>query len=523
MYRHHGAPGGDVARKVFYSAGLTRLVQYVIFGAPNPYIWCERTVRAATLRRQILQQLVPFWLGNRLRVAAAVGQAWNDDELSYELHTEWIDGRPAALRQPFASLFDDEARQLHRRVMMPLQRRLIDAGFDGLAWQAGLGNPVAMNNFLLERGGGTRRRWVWIDLESGVPAVFAINPIQLLRFYLPRAWRFGGPMFDDVNIATLRRYLDEHESELRPRIGEAQVAMLHGDVDELATCQNPWRALPRAERSIRYQQSKRRIDTTQAQWYARHPWLWYTREAGRALPAATRKAWRLTRSAARWIAGVGYIGVARSVVSFLFSQRYRSGLARQYVAQRIDDWQSRGQLSDGEVTELRDHLDQEEAGSYITDFGVHLAIKPAVKAVEWGLIPALVAGGVLGQAWVPIALTCGGSVGRTLYTVGRLIQSAWSRREKPWVALITGVLPVVGNLAYPVQILYSGTDRRHELARFIIYDTFSLFGANLPIWGGRDTLTEHVFNRVPTLLLRNRAAPTAPDAPISTAPASQQS
>jgi len=43
--------------------------------------------------------------------------------------------------------------------MKPLQKRLIESGFDGLVWQAGKGNPVALNNFLLDN----KRNWVWID------------------------------------------------------------------------------------------------------------------------------------------------------------------------------------------------------------------------------------------------------------------------------------------------------------------------------------------------------------------------
>ena len=85
-------------------------------------------------------------------------------------------------------------------------------------------------------------------------------------------------------------------------------------------------------------------------------------------------------------------------------------------------------------------------------------------------------------AAISIALT--GATCRTVYTAGRTVQAALQGREKPWSALVAGALPMVGNLAYPLQIAYCGTDRDHELARFILYDTFARFGQKVPIWGG---------------------------------------
>ena len=63
-------------------------------------------------------------------------------------------------------------------------------------------------------------------------------------------------------------------------------------------------------------------------------------------------------------------------------------------------------------------------------------------------------------------------------------------------------ISVIGNLAYPLQLLWSSTKERDDLARFILYDGFSRIGANLPIWGGEDTWTEHVLNRQVCRLLR---------------------
>ena len=91
---------------------------------------------------------------------------------------------------------------------------------------------------------------------------------------------------------------------------------------------------------------------------------------------------------------------------------------------------------------------------------------------------------------------------RTLYTAGRLVQAMLARHELPWIALVVGALPVLGNFAYPVQIVYSSREEDDVLAQFILYDGFSLIGAKLPIWGGRNTSTEHAFNHLPDRLVR---------------------
>ena len=86
-----------------------------------------------------------------------------------------------------------------------------------------------------------------------------------------------------------------------------------------------------------------------------------------------------------------------------------------------------------------------------------------------------------------------------------MLPSVVARRERPWVALGTGLLPVIGNFAYPCQILYSSADERARVARFIVQDGGALVGQALPIWGGRDPAAEHRGNRLPDRLLHGWA------------------
>lgn len=507
VFRDQDREGRPVARKVFDSDGLTRAIQFLFLGAPNPYTWNRDAIESALLRRRIVAPLVRFWFGDRLRIARAYQQDWNEDARAFQLHTEFIAGCPPSLDHPFSRQGREQVDELVGEIMRPLQARLEECGFDGLVWQAGRGNPVAMANFLMEPGEGSERRWAWIDLESGVPALFPAQPLELLRFYLPRAFRFGRPLFDDVDIARLRGWLDEHGPALKEALGPEVVAELALDVERLDECQTAWKGQPRYRRSIEYARLKQRISAEQAAFFERHMLLWYGREGLRLVPRLFKKAGSALARVGRWIGGLDYRGAAVGIGRFLTSQKYRRRLAQGLMKHRIESWQRRGHLGQEDGERLGRQVTQRESCAYLTDFGVHMAIKPFIKSIEWLLFPTLFAAGLVSETTLIIMVASGGCAARTLYTLGRLIQQAVKGRERPWVALFVGAVPVLGNLAFPLQIAYSGAEKNDLLAQFMLYDAFTVFGRKIPIWGGRDTLTEHRFNRLPELVLPGRMKP----------------
>lgn len=502
VYRRRDGGGQDVARKVFVGESASKAVHYLLSGAANPYGWNADAVRCALLRRQIVGGLVQHWFGPMLRVADAVDVGWDDDARVYFLDALFVKGRPAALHHPFSVSRDHEYRSLREQVMRPLQRKLAEAGLDGLVWQAGRGNPVALNNFL--RLPGDELSWAWIDLESGVPALVPINPIDLLVFYLPKSWHHGRPLFDDVDIGKLRAWLADHHAGLQRTLGREGLETLVTRVADLEAHQDRWRRLTRLQRSIAHRVAEGRITKQQADQYSAKPRRWYAREFFLMLRSALRG---ISRRLARWSRAVlrfDYPGALRAVGRFMTSQAYRSEVAHRYVAARIGRWESRGQLNTDSTRSLREALDREGAGSYITDFGVHVAIKPAIKVLQWGVVPSLFAAGLIGPAMMGTLIVFGGMLGRTIYTLGRMIQAALRGDRVPWVAMLVGFAPALGNVAYPAQIVYEGTERGGRLAAFIIYDSVTRVGELVPIWGGRDTVTEHCFNRLGDLIVRDR-------------------
>ncbi len=509
VFAGRDAEGRAIVRKIFLGEAVSKAVLFLLTGSANPYTWCEPAIRAAVARRRILTLLVTFWFGGKLRLPRTDGWSWNEEHRAFELRSELIEGSHAPLRGPEHPQDrppeDDPVHDLVHTVMRPLQQHLEEAGFDGLVWQAGRGNPVAANNFMLE-GGGTpdarRRRWVWIDLESGVPALFALDPTATLGFYLPRSLRHRRWLFDDVDIARLRRYLERHRLQLASAAGEQAVDEVLAQVEELDRQQHAWRSIPRHRRGIAYELSRQRLSPERAEWYGSRPMRWAARAV---LAGATRGARGLIRRAARgidWLRRLDLRHLGRGAWRFAASQRYRAHVARMIVLTRLRGWSERRFLDRGTVRQLRGQLRHDDDASYITDFGVHLAIKPLIKPLQWFALPPLVALGVLDPAAAAFLWVTGGLIGRTLYTAGRFVQASLRRQRRPWLALGVGLLPVVGNAAYPAQLLYCSTEETDSLARFILYDTLATIGRSVPVWGGADSLIEHGCNRLGDLAVR---------------------
>lgn len=502
VYRHHDDAGREVVRKVFGGDTASKIVLIALTGAPNPYVWLEDVILMSEYRRRILADLVPFWFGDQLRLPETYGTSFSQVELAYQIHTEFIRGIHVPLRHRHVRPSRNLIKQLVTRIMKPLQSRLRESGFDGLVWQAGLGNPVASNNFMLERKPNGDHRWVWIDLESGVPALFAMNPLATLTYYLPKCLKHRSWLFDHTDIDAVRDYLAKQKQPLIDALTQERYDQMLQHVDLLQTHQQNWMQLRRHERSIGYALAKNQLTEQRADYWRKRPIRWTARLVAVSAFSGAKKILSKSVDVARSIINLNWGGYARSTAGFCVSQRYREHIARRFVARRIQSWRKRGAITADTARRFRTTLKSDYSSTYITDFGVHVAIKPFVKSLEYGLMPALFAAELVNGPTVVIFAAAGGIVARTAYTTGRLIQSIYRNRPQPWVALGVGILPIVGNAAYPAQYLYHSQQHGLGLSRFILYDLFATLGRKIPIWGGADTLTEHFFNAKVDLLVR---------------------
>ena len=109
-----------------------------------------------------------------------------------------------------------------------------------------------------------------------------------------------------------------------------------------------------------------------------------------------------------------------------------------------------------------------------------------------------------------------GAIAREAYTLVKLSQE-FSNLENPneyfgrkildvehFIAFCTAWMPWLGNVSYLIEGLCSPLVKDKSLTKFMLYDSFSRLGEKFPIWGGRDTLTEHYSNHALDLIVKNR-------------------
>jgi len=515
------ADHADIAHKLFLPDPAARRWVSFLTGAPVPYGWSADAIAAAVARRRVAEVLVRYWFGDRLRVPETFGFEFNEAAGAYELQYEYVDAPHAPLRRPDAP--DDGAlTELRHRIMRPLHRRLAEAGLDGLAWSAGLGNPAGVGNFLLEaddqpadddrpplhrpsayRASPTpclaRRRWVWVDLESAAPAVVPLHPARWLTYYLPRCVRHGRLLFDDVDLDKLRFYVACHREPITRECGREAYMELNRAVHELERHQRDFRALGPARAGVEYHRVTGRLTERQAAWWRLRPICW----RGRRIASGLNIAWRALRTfhyrTIDRLATLRWAHVFDRIGRFVGSRRYRAAIGRRAMIASIDAWADRRSIDEEHAMRLQRAMRCPDARETVTDFAAHQAVLPALRWVQGIAATALAMTGQFGLAAATVLF--GGAAMRTGYSTVRLAKLALAGQRPPGTALLVGMLPLVGRLAYPIQLLRRADGELLELARFTLYDACARFGAAIPLWGGRDSVTEHLCCRLPDRLL----------------------
>lgn len=169
----------------------------------------------------------------------------------------------------------------------------------------------------------------------------------------------------------------------------------------------------------------------------------------------------------------------------LVSRRFQSGYGRLMIRRRIVGWEKQGRLTAAEAAVLHRQLDCGAIDQYVRGFGLHVGLKlllPVVLPLKAGGIAASLASG--NPLYFLFMLM--------LMPVLRTGVTLWQRfaAGRPWGefrdALIVGLLPVLGSLAFPVQMYSRVTD----LSTFMLRDFAARLGRLLPIYGGKDSRTE---------------------------------
>jgi hypothetical protein len=183
-----------LAHKIYKPGRLVRLLYWLAFQAPFPYVSNPDAIEASRQRRRIVGLLTKFWYGADL-VAPVV-----------DIHEE-DDGRIAFVSQLVAGAAPVDKWRA-RKMLRSLARRFSQAGLP--TWQISPVNPRAPGNLIALEDGSYRI----IDLESNIVA-----PVEPLTALVGAIRSRNFPAFDDIDTQRLRRYLDAHADELEAALG----------------------------------------------------------------------------------------------------------------------------------------------------------------------------------------------------------------------------------------------------------------------------------------------------------------
>ena len=268
VWQEKGDFSGTVEKR-FEAHGFLKGAQTLAFGAPV-YDNDKDTVLAAYHRRFVLDDLCEYWFEGKLRVAKPRYVQYDQLSKSFALAAEFIKGRAPKILSPF-NHDTSELTDLVETTQI-FQAHLIEAGFVGTLWQAGYGNPVGLNNYLLDTQSPSQNgnKWVMIDCESGASPYVPIR-WKAFRHYVKESLRLKRLLFDDVDIVQLKLYVSKQEGGLQEKLGSERHEILLSNIVKLEEHQSHWLSRTRIERGIAYKQAKGEISARQADWYLNHP------------------------------------------------------------------------------------------------------------------------------------------------------------------------------------------------------------------------------------------------------------
>ena len=173
------------------------------------------------------------------------------------------------------------------------------------------------------------------------------------------------------------------------------------------------------------------------------------------------------------------------MILFCVSGRFQSEFGRLLIRSRIEHWRKNDRLTPHEDCLLNRQLESTAVDEYVRGFGLHVGLKlllPLVISLKIGGAAATMASG---NPFYFLSLLMLVPILRTAFTLWRML----IRRQSPVEfrhALLVGMIPVAGSLAYPVQ-MYA---QFPGLSMFLLRDFASRIGCWFPIYGGKDSRIE---------------------------------
>jgi undecaprenyl-diphosphatase len=202
--------------KVYSPGLLPRILYWVSFQAPFPYIANRNALQAAAARRNLAADLTEFWFGTS-RVARVVGI----DEYRGQF----------GIRSEFVVGGEPHDRAGAKAFLVELRNRFEESGLP--TWQIDPRQPRAIDNVMESEDG----RYMIVDLESGLVA-----PIASPKSFVRGIRRGQFPLYDDVYVDITRAYVAENAAAIEATLGAERLAAMQSTLEELATAQAAWHA-----------------------------------------------------------------------------------------------------------------------------------------------------------------------------------------------------------------------------------------------------------------------------------------
>ncbi|HLG12001.1 MAG TPA: hypothetical protein VI876_09600 [Dehalococcoidia bacterium] len=204
----------NLAHKVYHPKRYVRLLYWLAFQAPFPYVENHAALEAARQRRIIVDLLARFWFGHDL--VADVVDVQDVPSGGHDFVTELVRGaEPPHKKQVW-------------RFLKQLDEKFLEAGLP--TWQVTPYNPHAITNFIETREGTYRI----IDLESSLVAF--LYPVSAI----PRLVREGiFPSFDDIDVKRLRAYVTRNSAEITEALDEGHAQLIEA-IGRYETAADQW-------------------------------------------------------------------------------------------------------------------------------------------------------------------------------------------------------------------------------------------------------------------------------------------
>ncbi|UCE73387.1 MAG: hypothetical protein JSV56_10180 [Methanomassiliicoccales archaeon] len=521
--------GKFYAEKVRKSSRLAEIIYFISFQAPTPDR-NEDAVRVAVLTRNLLKALTKKWHEEEERIpiiADAIGYRWDDEENTYSIMTEFIQGRgPKTKTNEIFELM--EAMDL-------LQEHLFEAGLYGPAWQTDKSNMTSTSNFKFSN---KDKKWYWIDAE---PGMIALSIPREKRYLKAARQKHFSPLYADIDFQKLREYLIYEEiTDLNDIVDSLEYHMRKWKEGEIAILRNKRSHRKEIKKSYigNWQRKRFLSKKTEKMLYKSNIAFLLYLILGNLASFALNSRYRakvvedfFRKLEEDDIAPSGYrkhfilnyilkIVCPKFIHHYLASRQFRKYInkgfynrnhrkiiAQDFIEDGIRQWEDQGRLTKSESQKIRkSNVNNMTMDVYITGFGAHLLIK---GFTIFGDLLAIV--NILGtsgleflkpltlefllidflpwplNAMAPLLL---GPALRLTYVGYSKLRCSLEGRKVPHkvAALFSFGKFGIGNMAFPAQMVYSEN-------KFSMEYLLSKMGKKFPIFGGTDSRIEHWFIR----------------------------